>query len=73
MRDDASSQLDFLRALLSENAYIDLNVLEIREGAWVIHGDFPYDGEVPMAVFSTQAEAQRVLDEVCGITPLDET
>jgi hypothetical protein len=68
----AESQLEFLRALLEEHASIDLDVIEIRQGAWVIHGNFPYDGEEPMAVFDTRAEAQRVLDEVCGFRPIDD-
>jgi hypothetical protein len=68
----ASAQLEFLRALLDEHASIDLDVIQIREGEWIIHGVFPYDGEVPMAVFDTQAEAQRVLDEACGFGGIED-
>ena len=66
---DADSQLAFLRELLAEHASIDSDVLEVREDVWMIHGIFPYDGEVPMAVFNTRDEARRVLDEVCGFQP----
>ena len=61
-------QLQFLRELLTENAWIDGDVLEIAKDTWAIHGVFPYDGEVPMAVFDTYVEAKYVLDEVRGTT-----
>ena len=57
-------QLQFLRDLLAENASIDGDVLEIAKDTWAIHGVFPYDGEVPMAVFDTYEEAIYVLEEV---------
>ncbi len=69
---DAVDQLEFLRALLAENASIDLDVIEIREDVWVVHGLFPFEGEVEMAVFSTRAEALRVLYEACGWRPAGE-
>lgn len=69
---NADSQREFLRALLDENASIDLDVLQTGEGEWVIHGVFPFDGEVPMAVFATRDEAQQVLDEVCGFRPIED-
>jgi hypothetical protein len=60
----AETQIEFLRVLLTEHAEIDCDVIEIREDVWIIHGIFPYEGEVPMAVFNTRDEAQRVLDEL---------
>jgi hypothetical protein len=63
---DPASKLQFLRELVSENAAVDADLLEVRQGVWVIHGTFPYDGEVPMAVFTSKDEAQRALDEVRG-------
>ena len=60
-------QLQFLRELLTR-AWIDGDVLEIAKDTWAIHGVFPYDGEVPMAVFDTYVEAKYVLDEVRGTT-----
>ena len=68
----SDQQLQFLRELLAENASIDADILEIREDIWAIHSVFPYDGEVPMAMFGTYDEAAQVLGEVRGITPLDE-
>jgi hypothetical protein len=56
----------FLRALMQEDASIDLDILKFGNDAWAIHGVFPYDGEVPMAVFDSYAEAKQALDEVCG-------
>jgi len=60
------NQLRFLRALLEDNASIDGDVLELGHDRWAIHGVFPYDGEVPIAVFGTYDEARHVLDEVNG-------
>jgi hypothetical protein len=60
----ADDQLEFLRALLDERAFIDDDVLEFGTNGWAIHGVIPYDGEVPMAVFGTYNEARHVLDEL---------
>jgi len=67
-RHDAQSgeQVLFLRTLMQENASIDLNVAKFGS-SWAIHGVFPYDGEEPMAVFDSYAEAKQVLDEVCTL------
>jgi hypothetical protein len=54
-----------LRALLHENVSIDLNLVKFGSDSWAIHGGVPYDGEEPLAVFGSYAEARRVLDEVC--------
>jgi hypothetical protein len=64
--DHHTSQLEFLRDLVQENASIDLDVIEFGPSAWAIHGRFPYDGEVPMAVFDTYDEARQVLEQICG-------
>jgi hypothetical protein len=58
------TQIEFLRILLTEHAEVDCDVIEIREDVWIIHGIFPYEGEVPMAQFSTRDEALRVLREL---------
>jgi hypothetical protein len=63
--DDPDRQLQFLRALLEENAWIDGDVVEIGcDDAWAIHGVIPYDGEVLMAEFDTYDQANHVLDQV---------
>ena len=64
----SDGRLQFLRELLEENASIDGDVLEFGQGAWAIHGVFPYDGEVPMAVFATYEEATYVLDKIRATT-----
>ena len=61
-----ADQLEFLRAFVSENASIDYDVLKYGNDAWAIHGRFPYDGETPLAVFETFAEAKQALDDICG-------
>jgi hypothetical protein len=58
--------LEFLRALLVENASIDGDVFEIDQDAWAIHGVIPVDGEVLLAGFETYDEANRVLDQLSG-------
>jgi hypothetical protein len=65
----SDQQLEFLRVLLSENASIDFDILEIAEHTWAIHGVWPYEGEVPMAMFASYDEAARVLGEICGVMP----
>ncbi|HEY1280175.1 MAG TPA: hypothetical protein VH419_17105 [Nocardioidaceae bacterium] len=65
---DLDRQLQFLRALLEDNASIDGDVLEISENTWAIHGDIAVDGEVLMAEFATYEEARYVLDQVRGTT-----
>ena len=62
--DPSERQLEFLRVLLEENAWINDDILEISQEAWMIHGDFPYNGDVPMAVFDSPDEARHVLDQV---------
>jgi hypothetical protein len=61
-------QAEFLREVMQENASIDADIVAFGNGSWAIHGMFPYDGEVPLAVFETYDEARQVLDEVCGTT-----
>jgi len=65
---DLDRQLQFLRALLDDNASIDGDVLQISETTWAIHGDIAVDGEVLMAEFASYEEARYVLDQVRGIT-----
>jgi hypothetical protein len=65
---DRDRQLQFLRALLEEHAWIDGDVLHISDDAWAIHGEIPVDGEVLMAEFTSYDEARDVLDEVRGTT-----
>ena len=62
---DADERIAFLRTLMQEDASVDLDILKYGNDAWAIHGVFPYDGEVPMAVFDSYDEAKRALDEVC--------
>jgi hypothetical protein len=62
-------QLELLRVLVSENASIDFDILEIAESTWAIHGIWPYEGEVPLAIFATYDEAAQVLYEICGFVP----
>jgi hypothetical protein len=61
---DPDRQLQFLRDLLEENAWIDGDVVEIGKDAWAIHGVIPYDLEVLMAAFDTYDEAKHVLDQL---------
>jgi hypothetical protein len=62
-------QLEFLRALLGDDAVVDGDVLEVGKDRWAIHGVIPVDGEVLMAEFGTYDEANHVLDQLRGDTP----
>jgi hypothetical protein len=62
---DADERVSFLRTLMQEDGAVDLDILKYGNDAWAIHGVFPYDGEVPMAVFDSYDEAKRALDAVC--------
>jgi hypothetical protein len=64
--DDEAFQVEFLHVYLEDNGSIDVDVLEVGDGTWVIHGVIPYGGEVPMAVFRSYADAKRVLDQICA-------
>jgi hypothetical protein len=67
--DDPDCQLQFLRVLLEENAWIAGDVVKIgSDDAWAIHGVIPYDGEVLMAEFNTYDEANHVLEQVRDAT-----
>jgi len=57
-------QLQFLLALLDDNASIDGDVLEISEDTWAIHGQIAVEGEILMAEFGTYDQARNVLDQV---------
>jgi hypothetical protein len=65
----SDGQVEFLRILLEEHAWMDDDVLEVAAGTWAIHGVIPYDGESPFAVFGTYDEAKYVLDEVRRTQP----
>jgi hypothetical protein len=60
--------LEFLRELLVENAVIDGDVFEVGQDAWAIHGVIPVDGEVLLAGFDSCGEANRVLDQLLGVS-----
>jgi hypothetical protein len=62
--DNPERQLEFLRALLKENASIGGDVLAIAHNTWAIHGVIPVDGEVLMAEFETYDEAILVLHQL---------
>jgi len=61
---DPDRQLQFLLALLDDNASIDGDVLEISEDTWAIHGQIAVEGEILMAEFGTYDQARNVLDQV---------
>ena len=62
--DPSDGQLEVLREFVEEGASIDGDVLEIAKDTWVVHGVVGYDGEIPIAVFDTYAEAKHILDQV---------
>jgi hypothetical protein len=62
-------QLQFLRELMEENAWIAGDVLSIGWGLWAVHGVIPVDGDVLMAEFESYDDARHTLDELQLGTP----
>ena len=57
-------QLEFLRDLEEENAWIARDILPMGEGLWGIHGNIAVDGEVLMGEFQSYEDARRIRDEL---------
>ena len=57
-------QLDFLRVLEEENAWIAGDVLPLCQGLWGIHGVIAVDGDVLMAEFESEDLARNVLAQL---------
>jgi hypothetical protein len=57
-------QLDFLRVLEEENAWIAGDVLPLCQGLWGIHGVIAVDGDVLMAEFESEDVARTVLAQL---------
>ena len=68
----SDGQVEFLRTVLEEHVSIDDDVLEVSTDSWMIHGVVPYEGESPLAMFTSYDEAKSALDEVRGGRPRDE-
>ena len=64
----ANRQFEFLEELVEEHIWIDDDVLQFDIHSWAIHGFVPYDGQVPMAVFSTYGEARLVLEAILRLS-----
>jgi hypothetical protein len=63
-RGNTERQLQFLRDLLAENAWIATDVLQIYQGTWAVHGEIAVDGNVLMAAFDSDDDARRTLDQL---------
>ena len=59
-------QLEFLRVLEEENAWIAGDVLPLCQGLWGIHGVIAVDGDVLMAEFESYDLARNALDQLRG-------
>ena len=59
-------QLLFLEELVEEHASVAGDVVEIDTHTWAIHGSIAVDGDVIMAEFDTQDEAQAILNELAA-------
>ena len=57
-------QLQFLRDLVEENAWIAGDVLQIDTAIWAVHGVILVDGNVLMAEFDSYDDARRTLDQL---------
>ena len=63
-RNPSDDRLEFLEALVEENASIAGDVVQVSEHLWAIHGFVPYDGEEVMAEFESYEEATIVLGQL---------
>jgi hypothetical protein len=54
-------KLLFLQQLVDDRAAIAADVVEIDPSTWAIHGVIPVGGDVIMAEFETEEEAEKVL------------
>ena len=59
--DQPDRRLQFLRGQLADHAQIADETVEIAAHTWAIHGSIAVDGEVIMAEFDTQDEAETTL------------
>lgn len=57
-------QLEFLRDLEQENAWIAQDILPIAPGLWGIHGNIAVDGAVLMAEFQSYEDARHIRDRL---------
>ena len=48
-------------AVVAEGVDLDVDVLEISEGQWAVHGHLAYEGQVIAATFTTAAAAWSAL------------
>jgi hypothetical protein len=58
------NQLEFLEALVEENASIAGDVLQVGTSLWAIHGFIPVDGDVLMAEFDSYDQATNTLEQL---------
>jgi hypothetical protein len=63
--------LQFLATLLSTNADVAGDVVQINAHTWAIHGSIPVDGEVLLAEYEDPADAADALHRIAPgpITP----
>ena len=62
--DQDDEKLLFLQQLMEDRATIAADIFEVDPHTWAIHGVIPVGGDVIMAEFETQDEAQAVLGEL---------
>ena len=53
--------------VLTEHATVDGDILELGAHTWAIHGSVAVDGEIILAEFGTEREAQEALTELSRI------
>lgn len=58
--------LELIEVLIDERVRVDCNVILIDEHTWAIHGTIAVDGNVILAEFDSQDEAEAALERIAA-------
>jgi hypothetical protein len=53
-----------IEELIDEHVRVDCNLIQIDDQTWAIHGSIAVDGQVIMAEFSNQSDAELALERI---------
>lgn len=69
--EQANAELVIIETLIDEHVRVDCNLIQIDRETWAIHGTIAVDGEVIVAEFTDQAEAQFALERIAAAQTWD--
>ena len=53
-----------IEELIDEHVRVDCNLIQIDDQTWAIHGSIAVDGQVIMAEFTNQSDAELALERI---------